>query len=365
MVIYRRPADPMGAPGATTDPHELAGPYVVADIGGTNIRFGCVTAPGTRAQAIVAMSCSSLADPESAFIQYLDQFPARRRPRSAVVAVAAPVGADVVRFTNMDWVLDPDRLLQRCGLSCLRLLNDFEAKAMSLPFLADDEFSVIGAASPDRRGTMALIGPGTGLGVSSIVPTQAQGAVPGWQVIPGEGGHVTLGAASDEEAAVLAAARQEFDHVSAERLLSGTGLPALRRAVAAAEGRVAAGAPDARAICDSALRGADPLDVRTLEMFCALLGGVAGNLALTLGARGGVFIGGGIVPRWIEHFRASPFRARFEAKGRFSTYLQPMGTAVITAPYATLIGLAHIHRFPGGTVVSGAAQPASSLADVR
>jgi glucokinase len=179
---------------------------------------------------------------------------------------------------------------------------------------------------------MAVIGPGTGLGVAGILPTSA-----GWVAIPGEGGHASLAPADDFESQLLAAARSEFPHVSAERFLSGIGLPVLHRAVARVMG-VAAANLTAEEVVERGLARTDPVCDRTLEAFCALLGSFAGSTALVLGARGGVFIGGGIVPRLGERFFASAFRERFEAKGRFQDYLRAIPTALITDTLVALTG---------------------------
>jgi glucokinase len=157
--------------------------------------------------------------------------------------------------------------------------------------------------------------------------------------LPGEGGHATLAPADDLESALLACVRRDFAHVSAERLLSGIGLPVLHQALAQVEGAAAASLPAAQ-IVEAGAAGTDALCSRTLDMFCALLGGFAGNVALTLGARGGLFIGGGIVPRFADRFFASAFRQRFEAKGRFQPYLAAIPTALITDTLAALGGAA-------------------------
>jgi glucokinase len=181
-------------------------------------------------------------------------------------------------------------------------------------------------------GTLAVVGPGTGLGVAAVVPVAGQ-----WVAVPGEGGHATLAAADDHESAVLAAARREFAHVSAERLLSGIGLPVLHRAAAAVDGAVVDDLT-AELIVERGLGGIDTACGRTLDLFCALLGSFAGNVALTTGARGGVFIGGGIVPRLGQRFFDSRFRERFEAKGRFQPYLQAIPTWLITDTLVALTG---------------------------
>jgi glucokinase len=212
------------------------------------------------------------------------------------------------------------------------VLNDFEALALSLPRLKPHQLRPHGAL-PAATGTLAVIGPGTGLGVGGVIPT-AQG----WVALPGEGGHATLAAADDHEAALLAYARRLHAHVSAERLLSGIGLPLLHEAVAAVAGAPAE-ALTAEQVVERGLAG-DALCGQALDSFCALLGGFSGNVALTLGARGGVYIGGGIVPRLGERFFASRFRERFEAKGRFREYLAAIPTALITDTLAALAGAA-------------------------
>ncbi len=184
-------------------------------------------------------------------------------------------------------------------------------------------------------GALAVVGPGTGLGVGAVVP-DGRGA---WVALPGEGGHATLAPVDDLESALLAAVRSRFGHVSAERLLSGIGLPVLHQGLAEVQGQPAA-ALTAAEIVDRGEAGTDALCSQTLDVFCALLGGFAGNVALTVGARSGLFIGGGIVPRMADRFFQSAFRQRFEAKGRFQPYLAAIPTALITDTLAALGGSA-------------------------
>ena len=188
--------------------------------------------------------------------------------------------------------------------------------------------------APQPGGTMAVIGPGTGLGVAGVVQTPRA-----WLALPGEGGHATLSAADDFESALLAWVRGRHEHVSAERLLSGIGLPLLHQALAAVNGEPA-DELSAQDIVERGLADAGGLCGRTLDAFCALLGSFAGNVALTLGARGGVYIGGGIVPRLGERFFDSRFRERFEAKGRFRSYLAGIPTVLITDTLVALEGAA-------------------------
>jgi glucokinase len=220
--------------------------------------------------------------------------------------------------------------------------------ALSLPRLAPPRLLAIGERQvpADPGAARAVIGPGTGLGVAGLVPSGG-----GWVALPGEGGHATLAPADDFESALLALVRRQHPHVSAERLLSGSGLPLLHRCTAQLLGQPAEDLA-APAIVERALAGEDPVAGRTLELFCALLGGFAGNVALTLGARGGVYIGGGIVPRMSAYFSNSPFRTRFEAKGRFTGYLREIPTFVVTDTLAALDGAAAALGAPPGAAIT-------------
>lgn len=312
-------------------------PWLVADVGGTNARFGWVRSAGAAVEQVRTLPTADHVGPAEAAQVYLDGLrstlgDAFEPPRQAALAVATAVQGDEVSFTNSAWRFSCAAVQRTLGLESLRVLNDFEALALSLPHLGSAQLRAHGAL-PMAQGTLAVIGPGTGLGVAAVVQTPA-----GWVAMPGEGGHATLAATDDEESAILQRVRREFSHVSAERLLSGIGLPVLHRAACAEQGA----APDTLAteqIVERGLAG-DPDCARTLDLFCALLGSFAGSVALTFGARGGVYIGGGIVPRLGDRFFASRFREKFEAKGRFRDYLAPIPTAVITDTLAALTGAA-------------------------
>ncbi|MFM7704568.1 MAG: glucokinase [Rubrivivax sp.] len=313
-------------------------PWLVADVGGTNARFGWVDDPAAGVRHVRQLAVADHAGPAQAAAAYLEGLAQAlgrppHAPRRAALAVATAVDGDAVAFTNSSWSFSRAALCQALGLNELRVLNDFEALALSLPRLGPHQVRAHGA-SPRAQGVLAVIGPGTGLGVGGVVQTAA-----GWQAMPGEGGHATLAATDDFEAAVLQHVRRRFTHVSAERLLSGIGLPTLHEAVAAVRGEPAQ-ALAAPQIVEQALAGDDAACGRTIDLFCALLGSFAGNVALTLGSRGGVYIGGGIVPRLGDRFFASRFRERFEAKGRFQGYLQAIPTALIVDTQAALSGAA-------------------------
>ena len=335
----------MTTPPASNSPvAAVAPPQLVADIGGTHARFGLVEGPGrvlTQVQRLRTEDHPQLVDAARAYLAALP--PTVGRPVVACLAVAAPLDGDEVRFINHPWRFSRTAVQQELGLDRLVLLNDFEALALALPHLGGTGLRRHATALPPAvtpHGMLAVLGPGTGLGVAGLVQTST-----GWQALPGEGGHVTLAACDDFEAAVLAAARRELAHVSAERLLSGVGLPLLHRAVATAAGRSIDVAMRTEAILQHGIDhatgdGGDADCARTLAVFCAMLGTVAGNVALTLGARGGLYIGGGIVPRMADLFFASGFRERFESKGRYRDYMRAIPTALVVDPHAALTGAA-------------------------
>jgi len=311
---------------------DLAFPWLVADIGGTNARFGLVLDGSLEVTNVQQLRGLDHPGPAQAARAYLAQYGAgHAAPRRAAFAVATAISGDQVELTNSAWSFSRRAVTADLALDALLVLNDFEALALSLPGLRPHQLRSHGAA-PLNRGVLAVIGPGTGLGVAGMVETAA-----GWQPVPGEGGHATLAPADDFESELLAVVRRQFEHVSAERLLSGIGLPVLHQAVAQLSG-VAEPVLDAGQIGSRAVDGSSATCARTLDVFCALLGTFAGNVALTLGARGGVYIGGGIVPRWGELFFQSRFRERFEAKGRFRTYLEAIPTALITDTQVALAG---------------------------
>jgi glucokinase len=301
-------------------------PRLVGDIGGTNARFGWVAAPGVPPERVASYRAAEHATLQDALRLYLHE-QALPAPRWAAIGIANPVTGDEVRMTNHHWAFSIEAVREQFGLERLLVVNDFTALALALPALPASDLRQVGPGRAVAGAPVALIGAGTGLGVSGLLPV---GGGRGEVAINGEGGHVTLAATDPLETAVIAILHRRFGHASAERALSGPGLVNLHAALCELDGVPSSGL-DAAAIAAAALDGSDARCDRTIELFMALLGSVAGNLALTLGARGGLYIGGGIVPRLGERIDRSAFRARFEAKGRFTAYLQAIPTLVVQA----------------------------------
>lgn len=313
-------------------------PWLIADIGGSNARFGWVAAAGADITQVKTLAVADFATPIAASETYLQQLQQElgkqyQAPRCAAFAVATAVGQEQIQFTNSHWKFTRTEVKAALQLDRFIALNDFEALALSLPRLKAEQIRAHGAL-PEHSGTLAVVGPGTGLGVGSVIETRH-----GWIAIPGEGGHATLAATDDFEASVLNHARLEFHHISAERLLSGIGLPVLYRAVARSL-QLQSEELSTEQIVERGLQAQDAVCAKTLDCFCALLGSFCGNIALTVGARSGLYIGGGIVPRLGDYFFTSRFRSKFEAKGRFQSYLQQIPTALITDTLAALSGAA-------------------------
>jgi glucokinase len=314
-------------------------PLLIADIGGTNVRFGWVGHAGAPLEHVETRFCADFPRPEDAASDYLSSCDDGARPKWAAIAIASAVSEGPIKVTNSQWVLERKGFAQHIGVESIDVFNDFEAIALVLPHLKSGDYTLVGEALPDPQHTMGVIGPGTGLGVAGILPIRGRRGA--WQTLCGEGGHVTLAATTEYQSEILKAARQAHEHVSAERLISGIGLPTLRRAVAAVRGLHVGKELGPEEIGNLGASRSDPLCEQTMEAFCSLLGSIAGNLALTLGAHGGVFIAGGIVPKLGDFFAASGFREHFEAKGRYVDYLSRISTAVITMPHPGLAGLVH------------------------
>jgi len=317
--------------------HTPSFPRLMGDVGGTNARFAVQEAPGAAPTQVVTYPVVDYANFDDCLEAYVAQLTCAR-PRQAAVGIANPIVGDHVRMTNFHWAFSIEAVRRRLGFERLLLINDFTALALSLPVLPPEHLRRIGAAgTADPQGAIGLLGPGTGLGVSGLLHDTGGRVVP----LGGEGGHVSLASANAREDAVIAVLRERFGHCSAERALQGQGLVSVYEALCRIDGASAASL-DPAGVTAAAMAGSDARCVETVELFFAFLGSVAGNLALTLGARGGVYIGGGIVPRLGDWIDRSSFRERFVAKGRFREYLDGIPTWLIHAETSpALIGAAN------------------------
>ncbi|MNJ29712.1 Glucokinase [compost metagenome] len=320
-----------------TDTASAIGPLLVGDVGGTNARF--------------ALACLVDGRP---VLEHFDSFPAETyptflsgvkafldgcavKPTGGVIAVAGPVTDGAIDLTNSPWRVS-EAELQTLGLNPVKLINDFEALAWGAPIVPDSELAALGGpAEGDPHATIAVLGPGTGFGVSALV-RDAHGRE---MALPSEGGHACFPPGDTVEDEILRILRRRYDRVSIERLICGPGLLNMHRALAEIDGRESH-IDDPAEITRQALENPNSPCGATLARFCAILGAVAGDIALTTGARGGVYIAGGIVPRILPFIQASPFRHRFERKGRFQDYMAAIPTKVILHKHAALLGAARV-----------------------
>jgi Glucokinase len=303
-------------------------PWLVADVGGTNARFGLVRRPGGPPEAVAVLPGAEHEGLPDAVAAYLVQFGGGVRPGAACLAIAGPVVGDRYHLANAGWYGS----VRDLPIPNAWPLNDFEALAMSLPYLAGDDLVPLGGATPSGGMVKAVLGPGTGLGVAGLVPAGDH-----WVPVPAEGGHVSAPVITDLEVEIVRALRAEgMPYVDAEHLISGPGLTRLHHGLALVNGLTVTSPPAARIVADQD----DPLCAQTVTVFCGLLGGFAGDVALTLGARGGVYLGGGVLPHLVDRLRDGDFRRRFTANPALSDYLESIATCLIVAEHPALTGAA-------------------------
>lgn len=320
---------------------------LIGDIGGTNARFAVVYSdqPGWHhEQTLPVAAYPSLTAALHAYLSLTEPLvfsEGRQRPQRAALCIACPVLGDQVSMTNSPWSFSQNSLKQAMGWDHLLVVNDFVGNALACPHLSADDRVSIGAGQARPGFPIAVLGPGTGLGVALLVPTPTGH----WLPIATEGGHATLAARNDEQAQILGRLRAHLrqlggdDHVSAERVLCGSGLALLHQILSGLPSPLAPAEVTARALALDP-NAKDPHASEALRLFCCFLGTVAGNLALSSGALGGVVLMGGILPRILPFFASSGFRQAFEDKGRFRSYLSDVRCDVITHPYPAFVGLA-------------------------
>jgi glucokinase len=305
---------------------------LVADIGGTNARFALADLETLAVAEVASLPGAAFPSLQEAARAYLAT--ATTRPTVGAFAVAGPVSEERMQLTNSSWVFSRAELEAALGMDRVVLVNDFEAQSQSLPHLGPADLHRLGGGEPRPHGTKAVLGPGTGLGAGGLVWSPS-----GWVAVPSEGGHSSFAVHSAEEFAIFERLRGRSGHVSVERVVSGPGLERVYRAVAELQGRTAA-ALDAAAIVERAQAADDPAATAALDWFVTWLGRFAGDTALYFGARGGVYIGGGIAPKLLPILDRGRLRAGFEAKGRLSTFLAAIPLYVILTDDAGLRGAA-------------------------
>lgn len=317
-------------------------PCLVADVGGTNARFATLAAPDAQLSPMLRLDTGADADFARTARRALD---AGRfaQPRSFLLAVAGPVSGREATLTNASTpggrlAVEGGRLAASLGLADGLLLNDFEALSLALPFLGAGSLDRIGGGAADAAAPMAVVGPGTGLGVGALAPSGTR-----WLPMASEGGHVSIGPVTADERLYWPFLGD--GEAGAEDLLSGRGLSRIYRACVA-QARSAAQDDDPAAIAARALAGEDSSAADAARRLLALLARFAGDMALTLGARGGLFIGGGVAPRLLPLLDRDAFMRCFQGNGHRAEYLRPVAVNLIRAPDAALQGLAAVARAP-------------------
>jgi glucokinase len=310
---------------------------LVGDVGGTNARFALAQRVDGQIELVHHESFPASEHPTflggvKAFLEGCDV-----RPTGGVIAVAGPVTDGAIDLTNSPWRVSEGELAT-LGLEPVRLINDFEALAWGAPIVPEDELASLGGpVDGDPHSTIAVLGPGTGFGVSALVRDAHGNEL----AMPSEGGHACFPPGDQVEDEILRILRRRYTRVSIERLICGPGLLNMHRALAEIDGRETH-VDDPAEITETALRDPNSPCGATLARFCAILGAVAGDIALTTGARGGIYIAGGIAPRILPFLKVSPFRERFERKGRFQPYMEAIPTKVILHKHAALLGAARV-----------------------
>ncbi len=329
---------------------------LAADIGGTNLRLAIYDDEAENRLHDAVVLTQETSDPGLTIRAFLDQAESSGIPfpHAAAMGLAGPINNGVCRGTNLPWNIDEQEMRSALGIEQLRLVNDFTALARAVPSLGKNDLLSIQEGQSDEWGPILLLGPGTGLGVAYLLPDP--GCAGGYRIQHSEGGHASFAPRSAREVELLKFMQERFDRVSNERLLSGAGLTAITVFTAQEylhdgdlahelEAIVAGEQEDAASlISDRAFNQDDAICQRAITTFFDILGAVAGDLALVLMATGGIYIGGGMVPRLLPAFDAKRFRSNLEAKGRFIDFLEKLPVSLIRHPDSGLSGAAHLAR---------------------
>ncbi|MCL7931527.1 glucokinase [Halomonas llamarensis] len=310
-------------------------PALIGDIGGTNARLALVPPGDTAPHDIINLPCADYPGVIEAIQDYLSRVGATgdNAPREACLAFACPVHAERVNMTNNHWDFMKSDVRETLNLSLFKTVNDFTAQALGVPHVDTDNLVQVQAGVTQSHSTRLVIGPGTGLGVAGVFPGQHA-----WIPLPTEGGHVTFAPTDATERALLDVFLQRHPRVSVERILCGQGLLELYQAHCALDDQAPRCASPAE-VTQAANEG-DPIAKATLLRFLKILGDVCGDATLTMGARGGVYLCGGILPRLLDWLPKSQLRDSFVNKGRMGAYNADIPVWVVTHPWTGLLGAA-------------------------
>ena len=311
---------------------------LVADIGGTNARFSALPLGGLESEYTFNHSVEEHPQFAELIVDVIKEISSatgwNSAPKNACFAVACPADNEEIAFTNSHWHFTKSELKGLLNCEQVWVINDFEAVAHGITELNDKDFVQIGGDAPVADKPIGILGAGTGLGIAGLVNLDK-----GYHVLDTEGGHADFPPINDQQAAVVNLLREEYGRVSLERLLSGKGILNIYKSLCAL-GSVDIAFDKPADIVAAVLEGEDSIALQTLNMFCEGMGSAAGNLALTLGAKGGIYIAGGVVPKFQDFFIKSDFRLKFEDKGRFVNYLKPIPVYLVTRNNLGLIGAA-------------------------
>ncbi len=320
-------------------------PILISDIGGTNARFSIVPDATSEQIHFPNVRGADFATIDDA-IRSDVLVKAGQKPRSAILAVAGPIKGDEIPLTNSNWVIRPNSMIEGLGLDDVLVVNDFEAQALAIADLSDENRARIGTASGDMIASRVVLGPGTGLGVGGLIRARNS-----WIPVPGEGGHVDLGPRTDRDYAIFPHVEPIEGRISAEQILCGRGIVNLYRAICTVDG-IEPVFKDPAEVTAHALAGTDKAAVETISLFATYLGRLAGDLAMIFMARGGVYLSGGISEKILPALKKPEFRAAFEDKAPHSALLATIPTYVVTHPLAALAGLTSYARKPDSFGVS-------------
>lgn len=304
--------------------------YLIADIGGTNARFAIFN--GEKLSREKTLSTADYESLLAAIAAYLDGV--GKEVNAGCLAVACPINDDQVSFTNNPWSFSISKLKGGLGFAELHVINDFEAMARSLSFLEEKDLFLLGPKLPKTKETMAILGPGTGLGMAALRPYKGE-----YVPLATEGGHARFAPSDSRQQDLVGVLSEKLGFVCNEDLLSGYGLVNIYRGLCSLDKKPST-LQDPAGVCEAALTGTDSAAQEALDMFWSILGAIAGDYALQTGALGGVYIAGGITPRYLDSVKKSSFRENFESKGSYRKYMEKIPTYVVTAEQPGLLGAA-------------------------